>query len=81
MLKHGTYCGPAALLQGKTALLQDDPVTCEGGNFGLLLAQFDDRDLVWGGDYMGFGWHAFDRNDFTITPETPDDHPAQPRRD
>lgn len=68
-MRTATYCGRVALLRGKTALVRDDPVTCAGGNFGLLLAQFDDPTLTWGGDHMGFGWHAFDRSDFTLHPE------------
>lgn len=66
-MKAATYCGPAALLRGKTALVKShsDPA--------LLQAQFDDRDLTWGGDRMGFGWHSFNRTDFTIHPEETDD--------
>lgn len=60
----GTYKGVKKRLQGKHALLQDDPETCRTGRFGLLLAQFDDRLLA-----EAFGWHLFERSDFDIDPK------------
>lgn len=59
-----TYCGRDGRLKGKTALVRDDPVTCDGGNHGLLLAQFDDLDLEVDGVRMAFNWHAFSRAEF-----------------
>lgn len=65
-----TYCGTWEELKGKTALVMDDPVTCDGGNFGMVLAQFDDMDLsvdLYGSGVktlLAFGWHLFERWEF-----------------
>lgn len=59
------YCGTDQRLVGKTALVRDDPVTNDGGNVGMLLAQFDDMDLVVDDVHMGFNWHLFGREEFT----------------
>lgn len=59
-----TYCGRNPQLKGKTALVRDDPVTCDGGNFGMVLAQFDDLELEVDGKHLAFGWHLFDRKEF-----------------
>jgi hypothetical protein len=63
-MKHLTYVGRNQQLKGKTALVRDDPVTCAGGNFGMVLAQFDEMDLEVNGEHMAFGWHLFKRGDF-----------------
>lgn len=62
--QHMRYCGKDERLKGKTALVRDDPVTCEGGNFGMFLAQFDEMNLVVDGVQMGFNWHLFERKEF-----------------
>lgn len=59
-----TYCGPKPQLKGKTALVRDDPETCSGGNFGMVLAQFDDLELEVDGVRLAFGWHLFERKEF-----------------
>lgn len=65
-MRHATYIGKDRRLKGATALVREDPTTNEGGNFGLLLAQFDCRLLLIDGNRLGFGWHLFDRSDFTL---------------
>ena len=65
-----TYVGSNEDLKGKTALVRDDPVTCAGGNFGMVLAQFDDLELTANIDgsgirtLMAFGWNLFERKEF-----------------
>jgi len=64
---HGTYVGKDKKLMGKTAILRDDPVTNSGGNFGLLLVQFDDTENL--PMYLTHAWVLFDRRDFNIDPK------------
>lgn len=54
------YVGRAHALKGKTALVQDDPMSTTN----LVLAQFDDKELVWDGNQMGLGWHSFYAHEF-----------------
>jgi len=74
---HGTYVGSDNCLKGQTALLREDPVTCDGGNFGLILAQFDGIYMPEANGFpvmtegfdaeynpLAFGWHVFEREEF-----------------
>lgn len=66
------YTGPIPELQGKTAMIRTPPeeelkkwllrFPCAEQ---LVLAQFDDTELEFNGQMMGFGWHAFDVSHFT----------------
>ena len=58
-MEHKIYVGSCERLKGKTALVRDDPVTCDGGNRGLYLAQFDDMSLE-----EAFGWRPFEDGEF-----------------
>ena len=55
MPRHEVYVGHVAALKGKTALVRDD----EQSTTRMVLAQFDDMELVWQGNQMGYGWHPF----------------------
>lgn len=67
------YTGPIPELQGKTAMIRT-PSEPELQQWllrfpaadRLVLAQFDDTELVFNEAHMGFGWHAFDVAHFTI---------------
>lgn len=65
-MKQAMYMGPLEHLMGQTALLREkEPV-----DPSRVIAQFDDLTAARSGvpgaiDYLAFGWHEFDRADFT----------------
>lgn len=88
----GTYIGPIEHLKGKTALLQHDPA-----HQFFVRVQFDDRSLrrdtaepfdydppvvtTLPADALGFGWHAFQWQHFSVLEDEPDIEPhAMPMR-
>lgn len=64
-MEHGTYVGAETALIGKTALLRDDPES----KSRMVLAQFDDVELVHKGNRLGYGWHSFYSYDFKHDPK------------
>lgn len=69
----GTYVGDNPELLGKTALLREDPITNCGGNFGMLLAQFDDLENL--PLHLTHGWTLYERKDWDIGPPTDFEEP------
>lgn len=72
---YGTYIGAAVPLQNEKALLQEVPGSDN------VKAQFDNMELVFDGKQLGFGWHLFRREDFSIDPPVDwgDDEPEDTR--
>ncbi len=69
------YVGKIKELQGKEALVRDDPgVMCDhtvkNGTI-FVVAQFDDTSLSFGGVKMWTGWHPFLKTDFASTGSKP----------
>jgi len=62
------YVGSIEELHGKTALVQRDPVlNSESNSLNIpWLAQFDDMELVYNDEYLGYGWHLFQSDDFEL---------------
>ena len=58
------YVGEIEALIGKTALVRPSDTDKE-----LVLAQFDDTELIYNGVWLGFGWHAFHLCNFADLPE------------
>lgn len=57
----GTYRGPCDKLAGQHALLREDE-----DDHSVYLAQFDTNPLYVGGENLGTGWHAFNKEHFTL---------------
>jgi hypothetical protein len=62
-MEHGTYIGNEPSLQGKTAHLMPS------SNPEEILAQFDDSQLQFQGQWLGFHWHPFPKTAFQLDPE------------
>lgn len=61
-IRHGTYAGPVEALRGKTALIRPAQMV------SLVLIQADDTELWHEGERLGFGWHLFPSDQWTIDP-------------
>lgn len=64
----GTYVGKDTFLKGEKALLK---VSLHSPD--ILLAQFDDLELVRDGIEYSLGWHVFSIKDFVLDEEIKDD--------
>lgn len=64
-MKRAEYIGPIERLRGKTALIRDDEFA---GTSSLVLAQFDDRELV-----EAFGWWSYRASEFRVLGDDDDD--------
>ena len=56
---HATYIGEIEALKGKTALLFKYEF-----NENYVYVQFDEIELEYRGEKLGFGRHLFDKGDF-----------------
>ena len=63
----GEYCGTLGPLVGERAILlnTDRQSLMEDDGRLLVLAQFDNRELMLDEIYMGYHWHQLQRRSFT----------------
>lgn len=67
------YTGPIPELQGKTALVREPTADAwpTADSKIHVLAQFDDINIKFNGQRMGFNWHPFLKEHFTPIGKTP----------